>query len=715
METFLSQLSKQFQLPLQNPVLVFALILVIILLAPILLKRLRVPGIIGLILAGILVGPYGLNLLARNEAIDLFSTIGILYLMFIAGLELEMKEFRRNSRRSIGFGALTFLVPILLGFPACFFILKYDFTASLLLSSMFSAHTMIAYPVVTKFGIARDEAVAITVGGTILTDTAVLLVLAVVTGSHNGEINSGFWLRIFISMAVFLLIMFYLVPFIAKWFFIRLEGEKTSHYVFVMAIVFLAAFLSQLAGMEPIIGAFVAGLVLNRLLPPSSVLMNRIQFVGNALFIPFFLISVGMLIDLRSLFHGNGVLLIAAVIIMVALAGKYLAARITQVLFGYTATQGLLIFGLSASRVAATMAVVLVGYKAGILDKSILEATILLILVSCLVAAIVTEFAAKRMVTASDQPEEPRVTKLSGRESILVPVANLINLEGLLEFVQYIRDKASMNPIRVLSVVNELGDSDSRLMKMRNSLNKIAESSAFPDSMIQTIVIADQNVPAGINRISRELDVQTIILGWPMKGTFTDLIFGHKTDHILETNDKCVMVCRIINPLIAYNRIILVSPPLSELEQGFDYQVRKVALLSQEIKKNIHLYANLKTRGRIATILSENKLNPGIRDFDIHEWDQVTPFLLKSQPDDIIFFFLGRKGSVSSHPNMDHLFERVATNCTTQMVVLVYAALSLGDDMYDKYRDFSSEPLSRSLETFERVQRGLGKMIHKAE
>jgi len=715
MESFRDQLNTQFQLPLQNPVLIFALILLIILLAPILFRRIKVPGIIGLIIAGVIVGPHGMNLLAKNSAIDLFSTIGLLYIMFIAGLELEIKEFRRNWYHSLGFGFMTFALPLALGFPACYYILGYDFTASLLTASIFSTQTMVAYPIVTKFGITRNRAVAITVGGTILTDTGVLLLLAIITGSHAGNLTGGFWIRIIIGMVLLLLMMFVIVPMVTKWFFIRLEGEKSSHYVFVLCIVFLAAFAAQLAGLEPIIGAFIAGLALNRLVPQSSMLMNRIQFIGNALFIPFFLISVGMLVDLGVLNNGPKALLVALVLSVVALIGKYIAARSTQYIFGYSKAQGLLIFGLSSSHAAATMAVILVGFKAGIIDENILNGTIILILVTCLVASFATEKAAKKIVIAEENTDQEIVAMPTQRESLLITVANFNNLEGLLEFAQFIRDKKSENPLRVLSVVDEEGDAESKLIRARNNLEKMVQGFSLPDSKIETIVTADRNIPAGINRISRDLDVQTIILGWPMKETLTDRIFGQKTDHILETSEKSILLCRLINPLITYKRILLFCPPLSELEQGFDYLMRKILLFNGELNKTIHLFANSKTREIINSIILKTNSNPIIKDFDIRKLEYFNLFLQRSSSDDIIFIFSGRQGSVSYHPFMEHLVERVTTNCTDQMVVLVYPGVNLGNDKYDKYRDFSTEPLARSMETFERIQRGLGKMIHKAE
>lgn len=397
MNEFFSKLLHEFKLPLENPVLVFSLILLIILLSPILLKKLNIPGIIGLIISGVVIGPHGLNILEKNSAINLFSTIGLLYIMFIAGLELDMNEFRANQRKSALFGLFTFIIPILVGFPVCYYLLKYDFNASFLTASMFATHTLVAYPIVSKMGVAKNQAVAVTVGGTILTDTAVLIILAVVMSNSHGNLNSQFWIRLGVSLAIFSAIVFFLIPRIAKWFFRKLESEKHSHYIFVLSVVFFAAFLAQVAGVEAIIGAFAAGLALNKLIPHSSALMNRIEFIGNSLFIPFFLISVGMIVNVSVLLNGPMAWIIAGTLSTVAICSKWLAAFLTQKVFRYSAAQRQLIFGLSSSHAAATLAVILVGYNAKILDENILNGTIILILITCIVASFATEKAAKKL------------------------------------------------------------------------------------------------------------------------------------------------------------------------------------------------------------------------------------------------------------------------------------------------------------------------------
>ncbi|MFO7616290.1 MAG: cation:proton antiporter [Bacteroidales bacterium] len=716
MEVFKEQLSQQFQLPLQNPVLVFALILLIILLAPILLRRLKIPGIIGLIIAGVAFGPHGLNLLARNSAVDLFSIIGMLYLMFITGLDLELSEFRKNSIKSIGFGVATFLIPLAVGFPVCYYLLDFGFVPSLLIATMFSAHTMIAYPIVVSFGIAKNEAVAVTVGGTILTDTAVLLVLAAITGSQVGSLDAGFWLWMLASVAALLVVMFLLVPFLARWFFNRLEGEKSSHYIFILVIVFLAAFLSQVAGLEPIIGAFLAGLALNRFIPASSVLMNRIQFVGNSLFIPFFLISVGMLIDIGSLFRDFTVLRIALIITVVALAGKYLAARLTQWVFRFSRSQGLLIYGLSSSRVAATLAVVLVAYEAGIVGRELLEATVLLILVTCLVAAVITENAAKQILNEQNGPNE--VGPLPGliRESVLIPVVNIANLHNLLDFSLMIKENVPTVPIRVLSVLNNPGEGvEVQLALQRQRLEEEIIRLGVTDTPVEVLLTVDQNIPAGINRVSREQESTTLILGWPVRESLSDRVFGQKTEHLLETSEKNFFICRLTKPINTRKRIVLVCPPYSELEPGFQYVVRKVFHLAAELSLAIDLHARQKTRDRVEEVRRSGGLTVMIRDNDFADWRQFDQIVRDLSLDDIAIFLAARPGSVSYNPHMDHLVRQVNELNTDMTVILIYPMINPADDKYNKYRDFTTEPLTRSMEAFNRIQRGLGKMIQKAE
>ena len=462
-----------------------------------------------MIIAGVIIGPYGFNFLEKNAAIDLFSTIGLLYIMFIAGLDLDLNEFKSNRNKSIWFGFFTFIIPFGLGYPVCHYLLGYDVDASILISSMFATHTLVSYPIVSKLGVSKNRAVAVTVGGTILTDTTVLIILAVVVGKHRGGLSTEFWIRLGVSLTIFTLIMFLIIPRIAKWFFKKLESEKHSHYIFVLSVVFFAAFLAEMAGVEPIIGAFFAGLALNKLIPHSSALMNRIEFMGNALFIPFFLISVGMIVDVRVILNGPAALIIAATLSVVAIAGKWLAAAATQLVFRFSKAQRQLIFGLSGSHAAATLAVILVGYNAGILDDNILNGTVILILITCIVASFATERAARKIMVETEENEGEIVKAEEHTASnILLPIENVSNVEKvekLLEFAIFIRDKKSVHPLSVLTVVSNDEEAESNIIKARNKLEAcVTKASAF-ETKVNVITTIDHNAASGISRIARRL------------------------------------------------------------------------------------------------------------------------------------------------------------------------------------------------------------------
>ena len=274
-------------LPLKNPVLILALTLLIILFSPLLFKRFRIPGIIGLIISGILIGPHTLHIIESTNSFELLSKTGLLYIMFLAGLEIDMQEFSQNRNKSLVFGALTFLIPITLGYFVCIYIFQFSLWSSVLLASMFSTHTLLSYPIVSNMGIVKNRAVQVTFGGTIITDSAVLILLGIITNVVTGEIDGAFWFRVVISLALLVFATLYLLPKISRWFFRNIEAQASSHYIFVLAVVFIAGFLSELAGVEPIIGAFLAGLGLNKVIPHTSILMNRVIFIGNTLFIPF--------------------------------------------------------------------------------------------------------------------------------------------------------------------------------------------------------------------------------------------------------------------------------------------------------------------------------------------------------------------------------------------------------------------------------------------
>ena len=403
-------LALELSLPLSNPVLIFSVILFIILLAPVILHRLKIPELIGLIIAGALIGPNGLGIMSRDSSIELFGTVGLLYIMFIAGLEIDMADLRKNFGKTLGFGLYTFLIPMIMGTLTGVYWLDFSWPTSILLASMYASHTLITYPIVSKYGITKNKAVSMAIGGTVITCMLALLVLAVIVGMSTGEIDHRFWLKLGISSILFIAIVVIFFPMVGRWFFKRYE-DSVGQYIFILALVFLASFLAEAAGLEAIIGAFLAGLALNRLIPNTSALMNRIDFVGNAIFIPFFLIGVGMLVDVRTFAQGWTALWVAIVMCGIATAAKYIAAWVSEKNFRLTRDEGRLLFGLSNAQAAATLAAVLIGYKVilgydemgdpiRLLNEDVLNGTIIMILFTCTIASFVTQKAAKNIYIA---------------------------------------------------------------------------------------------------------------------------------------------------------------------------------------------------------------------------------------------------------------------------------------------------------------------------
>lgn len=645
MDVFLEHLLHEFELPLSNPVLIFSLVLLIILLSPILLRKLSIPGIIGLIVSGVIIGPFGFNLLEKNSAVDLFSTIGLLYIMFIAGLELDMNEFKANRNKSLLFGLFTFSIPLMVGFPVCYYLLGYDFNASFLTASMFATHTLVTYPIVSKLGISKKQEVAITVGGTILTDTAVLIILAVIIGSHNGGLSQEFWIRLGISLAIFSAIMFFVIPKIAKWFFEKLESEKHSHYIFVLAVVFFAAFLAEVAGVEPIIGAFVAGLALNKLIPHSSALMNRIEFIGNSLFIPFFLISVGMLVDVRVILSGPMAIIIALTLSIVALFGKWLAAYFTQKVFKYSRTQRQIIFGLSSSHAAATLAVILVGYQAKILDENILNGTIILILITCIVASFATEKAAKKSVVETESGMDDFKEANKKDEQILLPIANTANMDKALEFAVLIKDKKSRNPLSILTVVPNNDAAEKNISKAKTKLENYIKTAAASETNAEVVATIDHNASSGIARTARELMADIVLLGWPQRKGFIEKLIGERIESILQLTEKTLFICDFERPLINHKQLFVVVPPLAELENGFRLWVSKVSRFSQELSLPIVYHCNEETQKAIVKCTKQLRINT-VNQFCLFEdWEDFFILSKNLQQDDFFIIILALQRS----------------------------------------------------------------------
>ncbi len=658
MQSFMAELARLFQLPLQDSVLQFLLILLVILFSTLILRRLKMPDIIGLILFGILIGPSGLNLLARNSFVEVLSTVGLLYIMFIAGLELDLHEFKANRHKSLIFGALTFLVPLGIGFPICYYFLDFDIYGSLLIASIFATHTLVSYPIVSRLGATKDSAVAMTVGGTILADTGVLLMLAIILGASEGGLTPAFWIRLAVSLAIFSVFMWFVVPRVATWFFQKLENEKHSHYIFVLTVVFLSGFLAQVAGLEPIIGAFAAGLALNPLIPHSSALMNRIGFMGNALFIPFFLVSVGMIVNVEVLFSGFRALAIAGVMVIVAIVGKYLAAYLVQKIFRFSADQRNLIFGLSSAHAAATLAVIMVGYNAGIVGESALNAIILIILVSCLLASYVTEHAARRVVESTHDTEDPKLLSELGMEQILVAVSHMHQIEPLLHFAVLIKERKSTHPLRLLNVVPNTDTAERNVAAVKQRMQNFLSETTATETKVRVMATIDYNTPSGIARAARENAADVIILGWPKREGILDRLTGERMGSMLHQTVRTLFVCNFTIPIATHKGLFVIVPDHAEYEEGFPIWLAKLAKLSTELTAPIRMSCSDRTRLAVERFLKSNDLSASVeyRTYGYYAALINMPRDLNNR--DMVVIVAARRGNISFNTHMDRLLAK---------------------------------------------------------
>jgi Kef-type K+ transport system membrane component KefB/nucleotide-binding universal stress UspA family protein len=571
-------------LPLTNPVLIVAVAMILFLLSPLLAERLRLPGLIGLLVAGALVGPHGLGVLARDATIVLLGTVGLLYLVFTAGLELDLHRFAEYRRRSLVFGILSFALPFLLA-VAVTPSLGFDLRAALLMGAIVGSHTLLAYPIVSRLGLVQNAAVTTVVGGTLVTDTLALAVLAVVAGSVGGPVDALFLLRLLGGLAVYVTAVAWGVPRLGRWFFRRTPGQPAMEFIFLLSVLFVCAYAATLAGAQPIIGAFLAGLTLNRLIPNEGPHMNRIRFVGNAIFIPFFLLSVGMLVDPRVLTESRRVWLLAGGIVAVVHVGKLAAAWGTQRLFRYSTNEGIVAFGLSLPQAAATLAVTFVGLEIGLFDDDVVNAVVVMILVTGLVGPSLVERAGHALALEEERkPFDPGASP----PRVMVPMANPATAVDLMNLALLIRDPGSREAIYPVTVVPaDAGRSDEMVALAESMLSHAVVHAAAADVPVVPVTRVDHNFANGIALAATETRSSTVIIGWDGRHSARRGIFGSVLDQLLELTRQQVMVAKLGHPLNTTRRIVLLLPRGSDHLPGFTATVQTINRMAGQLGARI--------------------------------------------------------------------------------------------------------------------------------
>lgn len=663
------------QLPITDPTWIFFLVLAIILFAPILLDRLHIPHIIGMILAGVLIGGHGFNILERDSSFELFGKVGLYYIMFLAGLEMDMADFKKNKKKAFIFGLISFTIPTVLGIFSNMTILNYGIVTSILLASMFASHTLVSYPIISRYGLSRQKSVNITVGGTAITVILALFVLVIIAGMFKTEVDQLFWFLLIAKIALACFVIIFFFPRIGRWFF-RQYQDNVMQFVFVLAMLFLGAGIMELAGLEGILGAFLVGLVFNRLIPHVSPLMNHVEFVGNALFIPYFLIGVGMIIDVKSFFMEGKAFEVAIVMTLVPLVSKWIAAFITQKLYRMNSNERRIIFGLSSAKVAASLAAVLIGHDIimnngeRLLNDDVLNGTILMILITTIVSSFVTERASRKIAINNEAQEKVGETK--GEENILIPISNPDNIVNLVNLALIIKNPKRKDGLVSLNVVNDHHGSTVKQAQGEKYLEKSAMISAAADVEMHTVSRYDLNIAAGIIHTIKEYNVSDVVIGLHRKINLVDSFWGGTAESLLKGTHRQIMIAKCLMPVNTLRRIIVAVPQKAEYEAGFTKWVNQLCRMGEQLGCRVHFFAHPETLDRLKVLIS--KKFKGLRSefSELVDWDDLLLLTGQVNFDHLLVIISARKGSISYDTSFERLPSQLSKYFSNNSLLVVY-------------------------------------------
>jgi len=655
-----------------QPVSIFFIVLGIILVTPLVMNRLKIPHIIGMIVAGVIIGPYGLNILDRDSSFAIFGQVGLLYLMFLAGLEIDMFHLKLNLRRGLLFGILTLTVPLVLGVLTSVYLFRLDWLTSMLLGAMYASHTLISYPVAARYGITRAPAVVIAIVGTIIAVTGALLVIAVTVDiKHTGFFSTVSLSRLGILLLIYCVGVIYAFPRVTRYFF-KNFSDKVTQYVFVMAMTFCAAWLAQFIGLEPVLGAFLAGLVFNRYIPSTSPLMGSIEFVGNALFIPYFLISVGMMINLGVVMEGD-TLMATAIMLSVALVSKWIPAAMCRRLPGIGAAGSNVMFGLTTAHTAVALAIVTLGHNMGLFDQRILNATILVILITCTLAPIITAAAAPRLRIAmldSDEGIRRSTLRRTRINNSLIPVATPETAAPLVEMALLMRSEVGRHEFYALHVRNDNSQRARRLAEA--SLKTARRLASAADVDMQLLDRYDLNTVTGVLNVIEERDITEVFLGLHRRMSVIDSFFGAKVEQLLKATNRMLIISRMFIPVNTVARIVVYVPPKSHYETGFSRWVRGMARLSRQVGCRIIFCSPRDTQPLIRGVIYQE--NYGIRcEFrEVESWDDFIVLSNRINPDDLLTIIGARANSVSYNADMAQMPTFLQRNFPSHNLLFIY-------------------------------------------
>ncbi len=662
--------------PITDPTLIFFVVLLIILLAPIVMGKLRIPHIIGLVLAGVLVGPHGFNVLMRDNSFELFGKVGLYYIMFLAALEMDMIGVRNNARRMCVFGVLTFAIPFALTLVMAHFWLDYTPTAVLLLGCIMASNTLVSYPIVSRYGLQRKPSVMLSVGATMISLFISLVVLASIVAANGGNGGVTFWLLFTAKFALFCTVLIMFMPRLTRWF-IRKYSDAVMQFIFIMALLFLSAALSEMIGLEGIFGAFFAGLILNRYIPRMSPLMNRLEFTGNALFIPYFLIGVGMLINVRLLFGGGNIVWVVALIVFFGTFGKALAAYASCILFRLPMSSGNMMFGLTSAHAAGAIAMVMVGMRltspdgGRLVSDDMMNGVVIMILLTCIISSLVTEGAAKQ-ITLRDQeiPEEDGARH--DDEKILLPIKYPEYANRLVSLATMMMNPKLHRPLVGLNIVYDDTHMPQNLEKGKRLLDKVTKFAAASDVEMETQVRVAANIANGIKHAFKEFRASEIIIGMHMHKTVSDRFWGEFHQSLFNGLNNQIIMASIMQPLNTLRRLTVAVPSRAQFEPGFFRWVERLCRLAKNLECKMDINGRSDTLDLMRRYMEHRYRDLRVTFHEMEHWNEM-PALAESVMQDHMFVIVtARKGTVSYKNALDRLPEEVTKHFSGRNYMIIF-------------------------------------------
>ena len=662
--------------PITDPTLIFFVVMLIILFAPIVMGKLRIPHIIGMVLAGVAVGQYGFNILVRDDSFELFGKVGLYYIMFLASLEMDIEGVRRNKGRFGVFGLLTFAVPSVMTYVACITELHYSVLASLLLGCIMASNTLIAYPIVGRYELQRKPSVTLSVGSSMISLLMALVSLAAIVASYGGNTGVMFWLLFVGKFVGYCVLMALLIPRLARWF-LRRYSDAVMQFIFVMSMLFMSAALSEAVGLEGIFGAFVAGLILNRFIPHVSPLMNRIEFIGNALFIPYFLIGVGMLINLQLLFAGGGILGGVIMIVVFGTVGKAVAAYLASWLFRLPVSSGNMMFGLTSAHAAGAIAMLMVGMKMEVepgvplVTDDMLNGVVIMILFTCIISTIVTERSAQQ-ITLRDKEMPEDSTASNSEEKVLIPMKYPEYAQRLVNLAMMMRNPKNNTQFVGLNVVYDDDDMPRNQEQGQRLLERMAQYSAATDIHMQTQVRVAANIANGIRHAYKEFRATEILIGMHMHPEVSQKFWGEFHQSLFNGLNSQIIMARLTQPLTTIRRIQVAVPSRAQFEPGFYRWLERLCRLGSNLECHTEFFGREDVLPLIKNYVLSRHHDMRVSYMKMAHWAEMPNLAASISPDNLFVVVTARKGTVSYKNALEFLPDEITRHFSGSNIMIIF-------------------------------------------